>query len=99
MTKRSKPEAQPSSVSHTAVGDFVVSVVNDGIFQISFNDIVGVDRARAQAAHVSEFRAVPPWLTINTFLIQTPDALALVDTGFIGETPLVGRLLPNLASI
>lgn len=99
MTKRPKPAAQPSAVSHTAVGDIVVSVVNDGVFQISFDDIVGVPREAAEASHVGEFRSSPPWLTINTFVIQTPERLLLVDTGFIGETPLVGKLLPNLASV
>ena len=93
------PTAQPSAVSHTRVGDFVVSVVNDGVFQISFDDIVGAPRAAVEAAHLGEFRLVPPWLTINTFLVQTPERLILVDTGFIRETPLVGKLLPNLASV
>jgi glyoxylase-like metal-dependent hydrolase (beta-lactamase superfamily II) len=99
MTAQARPESQPSSVSHVAVGDAVVSVVNDGIFQISFNDIVGADLAACEAAHRSEFRTAPPWLTINTFLIRTGDSLALVDTGFIRETPLVGKLVPNLASV
>ena len=76
-----------------------MSVVNDGVFQISFDDIVGAPRAEIEAAHVGEFRVAPPWLTINTFLIQTPERIVLVDTGFIRETPLVGRLLPNLASV
>jgi glyoxylase-like metal-dependent hydrolase (beta-lactamase superfamily II) len=99
MVARAKPMVQPSAVSHTTVGDIVVSVVNDGIFQISLDDIVGVPRQAAEASQVGEFRAVPPWLTINTFLIHTNDRLILVDAGFIRETPLVGKLLPNLASI
>jgi glyoxylase-like metal-dependent hydrolase (beta-lactamase superfamily II) len=100
MANGSRPRAQPSAVSRTAVGDFIVSVVNDGIFQISFDDIIGVDRAAAEASQLGEFRAVPPWLTINTFLIETPDnRRLLVDAGFGDETPLLGRLLPNLASV
>jgi glyoxylase-like metal-dependent hydrolase (beta-lactamase superfamily II) len=99
MPDRRKPTAQPSAVSHTSVGDVVVSVVNDGVFQLSFDDVVGAPRAAVEAAHGSQFRAVPPWLTVNTFLVRTPGRLVLVDTGFIGRTPLVGNLVPNLASV
>jgi glyoxylase-like metal-dependent hydrolase (beta-lactamase superfamily II) len=81
------------------VGDVVVGVVNDGVFQISLDDIVGVPRTAVEAAQVSEFRTVPPWLTINTFLIETGGRTVLVDTGFGDETPQLGRLLPNLASV
>ncbi len=99
MKPRQRPASQPSSVSHTAVGDAIVSVVNDGVYQIKFDDIVGVPREDAEAAHLGEFRIAPPWLTINTFLIDVGDRLALVDTGYIGQTPEVGKLVPNLASI
>jgi glyoxylase-like metal-dependent hydrolase (beta-lactamase superfamily II) len=99
MRKEPGRRAQPSAVSYTAVGDAVVGVVNDGVFQISFDDIVGVPRAAVEAAQLSEFRAVPPWLTINTFLVETGGRTMLVDTGFGDETPQLGRLLPNLASV
>ncbi|MCB1485833.1 MAG: MBL fold metallo-hydrolase [Bauldia sp.] len=99
MTKRPRPAAQPSAVSHTTVGDVVVSAVNDGVFNISLDDIVGVPQDAIEAAQLEDFRPIPPLLTVNSFLIQMPEQLLLVDTGFIGEFPTVGRLLPNLASI
>ena len=99
MAVTARPGAQPSSVNHLAVGDIVVSVVNDGIFQVSLGDVVGADPAACEAAHRGSFRAVPPWLTINTFLIRTGDRLALINSGFRGKTALVGKMVENLASV
>jgi glyoxylase-like metal-dependent hydrolase (beta-lactamase superfamily II) len=91
-----KPITQPSGASHIAVGDIVVSVVNDGVHQASFDDLVTSDRAACESAHLGEFRLAPPWLMINCFVIRGRDRLPLVDAGFAGKTEHVGRLLGNL---
>ncbi len=87
---------QPSGVHHTAIGDIVVSAVNDGVHQSSFDDLVTSDRAACESAHLGEFRRAPPWLTISGFVIRSGDRLLLVDAGFAGKTEHVGRLLGNL---
>jgi glyoxylase-like metal-dependent hydrolase (beta-lactamase superfamily II) len=94
-----KAITQPSGVSHIAIGDIVVSVVNDGVHQASFDDLVTSDRAACESAHLGEFRLAPPWLTINCFVIRSRDRLLLVDSGFAGRTEHVGRLLGNLKAI
>jgi glyoxylase-like metal-dependent hydrolase (beta-lactamase superfamily II) len=94
-----KPTIQPSGVSHIAIGDIVVSAINDGVFQASFDDLVTKDLAANESAHRSEFRLAPPWLTINCFLIQTGDRTVLVDSGFAGKTDQVGRAAENLKAI
>jgi glyoxylase-like metal-dependent hydrolase (beta-lactamase superfamily II) len=96
MDARLKSSTQPSGVSHIAIGDIVVSVVNDGVHQASFDDLVTSERAACESAHLGEFRLAPPWLTINCFVICSRDRLVLVDAGFAGKTELVGRLLGNL---
>ena len=68
-----KSITQPSGVSHIAIGDIVVSVVNDGVHQASFDDLVTSDRAACESAHLGEFRLAPPWLTINCFVIRSGD--------------------------
>jgi glyoxylase-like metal-dependent hydrolase (beta-lactamase superfamily II) len=90
---------QPSGVQHIAIGDIVVSAVNDGVHKVSFDDLVTADRAACESAHLGEFRAAPPWLTINCFVIRSGDKLVLVDSGFAGKTEHVGRLLENLKAI
>jgi glyoxylase-like metal-dependent hydrolase (beta-lactamase superfamily II) len=96
MDARLKSITQPSGVSHIAIGDIVVSVVNDGVHQSSFDDLVTSERAACESAHLGEFRLAPPWLTINCFVIRSRDRLLLVDAGFAGKTEHVGRLLGNL---
>ena len=80
-----KPIAQPSGVSHIAIGDIAVSVVNDGVHQASFDDLVTQDRAACESAHLGEFRLAPPWLTINCFVIRTGDRLLLIWKGGIPQ--------------
>lgn len=94
-----KPIIQASGVHHMMVGDIAVSAINDGTVEVSFDDIVDADPGECEKVHRSEFRSVPPWLTINTFLIRTGGKLALVDAGFGGDELLVGRLVENLATI
>jgi len=94
-----KSITQPSGVSHIAIGDIVVSAINDGVFQASFDDLVTTDRAACESAHLGEFRLAPPWLTINCFVIRSGDRTVLVDSGFAGKTEQVGRLAANLKAI
>lgn len=99
MAVSQNPDRQPSGVQHTRVGDIVVSVVNDGIHLVSFDDLVTTDRAACERAHNGEFRVAPPWLTINCFLVRSGGKLALVDAGFAGRTEYVGKLLGNLKGV
>lgn len=94
-----KSITQPSGVSHIAIGDIVVSAINDGVFQASFDDLVTTDRTACESAHLGEFRLAPPWLTINCFVIRSGDRTVLVDSGFAGKTEQVGRLGANLKAI
>jgi glyoxylase-like metal-dependent hydrolase (beta-lactamase superfamily II) len=99
MDAHVKSTTQPSGVSHIGIGDIIVSVVNDGVHQVSFDDLVTRDRAACESAHRSEFRLVPPWLTINCFVIRTGDRTVLVDAGYARETEHVGRLAENLKAM
>ncbi len=92
-------ERQLSEVYSRHIGDVVVTTINDGIYQVSFDDVIGVDRKLCEAAHTGEYRTTPPWLTINTYLLRAGDKLVLIDTGFADETPFVGGLLRNLATV
>lgn len=94
-----KSTTQPSGVSHIAIGDTIVSAVNDGVHQVSFDDLVTRERAGCETAHRGEFRLVPPWLTINCFVIRTGDRTVLVDAGYARETEHVGRLAENLKAM
>jgi glyoxylase-like metal-dependent hydrolase (beta-lactamase superfamily II) len=100
MTKPSRPDHQPAGICHRAIGDIVVTALNDGMFEGSFDWLSGLPAAEAEALHHDSFRAVPPRLAVNAFLIQTADLLVLVDGG-CGDTmgPDMGRLADNLAAM
>jgi glyoxylase-like metal-dependent hydrolase (beta-lactamase superfamily II) len=94
-----KSITQPSGVSHIAIGDVVVSAINDGVYQASFDDLVTQNRAACESTHLGEFRLAPPWLTINCFVIRSGGKTVLMDAGFARKTEQVGRLAENLKAI
>jgi glyoxylase-like metal-dependent hydrolase (beta-lactamase superfamily II) len=90
---------QVPGVYRRNVGDIAVATVNDGMVPTAFEHIVGADLAACEAAHRSAGRPTPPWLTIDTYLIETADRLMLVDAGFADLGQDAGRLLSNLAAL
>jgi glyoxylase-like metal-dependent hydrolase (beta-lactamase superfamily II) len=95
-----KPQCQPSGLYHIAIGDILVTAVNDGTFQASFDLIAGIDHEECARIERAAFRPVPPKMTMNAFLIQTGDHLALIDTGCgTSMGPTLGMVCRNLATM
>jgi glyoxylase-like metal-dependent hydrolase (beta-lactamase superfamily II) len=93
MPRPTPPTTQSSRVYHKKIGDVVVTAINDGMFEGAFEMLAGFPTAEAEALHKAVFRAIPPRLVVNCFLIQTGERLALVDSGFGGAIgPLAGHL-------
>ena len=90
---------QVPGVYRRNVGDIAVASVLDGMLPADFKDIVQVDPAVCEAEHRAALRPTPPWLTLNTFLIETAERLILVDSGYADTIALTGQLLPNLAAL
>ena len=99
MTSTTRPERQAPGVYHRMVGDIAVTALNDGMFQGSFELLAEFDPAEAERLHRACFRAVPPNLTVNSFLLHLPDGRrVLVDSGCGGHLgPALGKLEANLA--
>jgi glyoxylase-like metal-dependent hydrolase (beta-lactamase superfamily II) len=94
-----RPDRQPAGAHHLAVGDIVVTALNDGQFEGAFEWLVGVDATQAGALHQAAFRAIPPRVTVNAFLLRLPDRLVLVDSGCgAAMGPDMGRIAANLAA-
>jgi glyoxylase-like metal-dependent hydrolase (beta-lactamase superfamily II) len=95
-----KRNAQPPGLYHLALGDILVTAVNDGIFQASFDLIAGIDPKECERIESAAFRAVPPKMTMNTFLLQIDGHVALIDAGCgVSMGPTLGMTLRNLAAI
>ncbi len=100
MTQTPRPSHQVPGIHHKKVGDMLVTALNDGMFEGSFAMLEGFDTGSAEALHRERFRAVPPRLAVNSFLIQTDDRTILVDSGCGGVFgPDMGKLAGNLAAL
>ena len=100
MTTAFKPTHQTPGVHHRTVGDVVVTALNDGAFEASFDWLTCIDPAEPPALHAASFRAIPPWITVNAFLLHLGERLVLVDSGCGGVMgPSLGKLTENLAAM
>jgi glyoxylase-like metal-dependent hydrolase (beta-lactamase superfamily II) len=97
MTTAFRPTHQTPGVHHRSVGEVVVTALNDGMFEASFDWLTNIDAADPPALHQASFRAIPPRITVNAFLVQIGERLTLVDSGCGGVMgPSLGRLADNL---
>ena len=76
-----RPTHQAAGVHHRSVGDFVVTVLNDGFLQASLDLVTGIDKPTASGLLAASFRADPPRITINAFAVHTPRGVVLIDSG------------------
>jgi glyoxylase-like metal-dependent hydrolase (beta-lactamase superfamily II) len=79
------------------LGDFEVSVINDGTTSLDVDKLLAEPTAKTEAALKKSFEASPVETSSNTFLINTGAKLVLIDTGagtLLG--PTLGKLLVNL---
>jgi glyoxylase-like metal-dependent hydrolase (beta-lactamase superfamily II) len=93
-----KPKSQPPGLYHRSIGDIVVTAVNDGIYPSGFDLIAGIDQGACERLAHEAFRALPPALTMNMFLLQFGGHAVLIDTGCgVSMGPTVGKGMQNLA--
>jgi glyoxylase-like metal-dependent hydrolase (beta-lactamase superfamily II) len=91
---------QPSAAVHHRVGDAIVTAVNDGWFEGSLDLVSNIERSEASRLLHDTFRADPPRITLNAFLVEQGGHVALIDTGASNAMgPTLGALLTNLAAI
>jgi glyoxylase-like metal-dependent hydrolase (beta-lactamase superfamily II) len=79
------------------LGDFEVTVINDGTVSLDADKLLAEPPAKTEAALKKAFETSPVETSSNTFLINTGPKLVLVDTGagtLLG--PTLGKFLVNL---
>jgi glyoxylase-like metal-dependent hydrolase (beta-lactamase superfamily II) len=89
--------AQAPGFYRRAVGDILVTSLNDGMLAESVAVLQGIDGDAAAALLVEAFLPPAPVISVNAFLLQTPQSCILVDAGCgNGMGPGGGRLAANL---
>ena len=95
-----RPNIQAPGLYHLPVGDIMVTAINDGTFQATFDMIAGVGIDECERIERDAFRPVPPKMTMNTFLLQIGDKNVLIDAGCgVSMGPTLGMLCRNLAAM
>jgi glyoxylase-like metal-dependent hydrolase (beta-lactamase superfamily II) len=95
-----RPPYQPSGLYHLAVGDILVTAVNDGTYQADFDLIVGLGKDECLKIEEAAFRPIPPKMTMNAFLLQQGGRTILIDAGCgTSMGPTLGMLCRNLAAM
>ena len=88
-------EKQVPGVYRRRIGDAIVTTVNDGFLDIPFSVLRGAGEGDMQALMREAYRDGPPRLTVNAFVIQTPQNTILVDAGGGSTTVYSMGLLPD----
>ncbi len=92
-----KTDQQAPGVYRRRIGDAMVTTINDGFLDISFEILRGAELDHLQGLMRDAFRHGPPRLTVNAFVIQTDHNTILVDSGGGSSTVYsMGRLPQNL---
>lgn len=78
------------------VGDFEVTALNDGAFDLPVEKLLKQPAETTEAELAKYYQKPPVETSVNAFLINTGSKLVLIDTGTGGSTPTTGRLLANL---
>jgi glyoxylase-like metal-dependent hydrolase (beta-lactamase superfamily II) len=92
-----KTDTQTPGVYRRRIGDALITTINDGFLDISFEILRGAELDDLQGLMRNAFRDGPPRLTVNAFVIETDRNTILVDSGG-GSTTVysMGRLPDNL---
>ncbi|HEX7983990.1 MAG TPA: MBL fold metallo-hydrolase [Duganella sp.] len=81
----------------TTLGDFEVTVLNDGTLDLPVNKLLKQPAAKTDAALAKVFEKSPIQTSVNGFLINTGSKLILIDAGAASLFgPTLGQLVGNL---
>lgn len=101
MDKPQKIGTQVAPVYRLSIGDFEVTAIGDGQFEMPIAMLPAADPQEADDIHRQNFLPVGPEFqgSINGYLINTGTSLTLIDAGARDYLqPTVGKLLQSLAA-
>ena len=79
------------------LGDFEVTALTDGFFDLPVDKILKQPADRTNAALAKTFQKLPLETSVNGYLVNTGSKLVLIDTGTGGlDGPTAGTLVANL---
>ncbi|MBR1158614.1 MBL fold metallo-hydrolase [Bradyrhizobium elkanii] len=94
----SRPTSQAPGLNRRRVGDTVVTVLNDGYLDLSFELLADITVAEAEAMLAAAHRPPDPRFSVSAFLVQDGTRTMLIDSGGGGFNGWGGRLPGALAA-
>jgi glyoxylase-like metal-dependent hydrolase (beta-lactamase superfamily II) len=98
MSQTALPTTQVPGLYHRRAGDTLITAISDGHLQGAVQILKDITPEAAEAILTAEFRALPPTLSLNVFVLRHGDRTALVDAGGGAMAPSVGQMMPALAA-
>ncbi|MBR0899559.1 MBL fold metallo-hydrolase [Bradyrhizobium tropiciagri] len=94
----SRPTSQALGLNRRRVGDTVVTVLNDGYLDLSFELLADITVAETEAMLAAAHRPPDPRFSVSAFLVQDGRRTVLIDSGGGGFNGWGGRLPDALAA-
>ncbi|HRE20914.1 MAG TPA: MBL fold metallo-hydrolase [Rhabdaerophilum sp.] len=91
---------QAVGLSRIKIGSIEVTAISDGFLDIALALFKGADEARINALLASSFRSAGPHRSsVNAYVVNTGDKLAIIDSGTItGFAPTLARFLAGFTA-
>ena len=82
-------------IYHRKIGDILVTAISDGFIDAPYGVLQNIQENEAEHILKESFQIAPPRISVNCYLIQSADTVAIIDTGS-GET--MGKTLGKMPS-
>ena len=84
---------QVSGLYRRRIGEVLVTAISDGYIDAPYSVLQNISEEKAENILREDFRPTPPRISVNCYLIQYGDRIAIVDTGS-GKTmgPTLGKM-------
>ena len=72
---------QTPGIYHRKIGDILVTAISDGFIDAPYSVLQNIQEKEAEHILKESFQTVPPRISVNCYLIQSADTVAIIDTG------------------
>ena len=72
---------QTPGIYHRKIGDILVTAISDGFIDGPYGVVENTQEKEAEHILTEIFQTVPPRISVNCYLIQSADTVAIIDTG------------------
>ena len=72
---------QMPGIYHRKIGEILVTAISDGFIDVPYSVLQNIQEKKAEHILKESFQNGPPRISVNCYLIQSADTVAIIDTG------------------